>query len=107
MLSLIVYETLDLVTGVVWWITKNTGKGMYHGVSYIMYGNTTTEVDTNDLRLLTNQITELKMEILNMQQDKLNIREDNNYIIIDSKERYYSNIIDTVNDNPPKYSSIE
>lgn len=41
-------SVLDVSAGVLWWVTKNTMSGVYHGASYLYYGNSENTKDENN-----------------------------------------------------------
>jgi len=65
MASLLVSTSLDVVTGVAWWAIKTTSKGIYYGFSYMFYGPEPekTEIEMGDLKLLTEEIKNLREEV--------------------------------------------
>ena len=67
-------SALDVTTGVLWWITKNTVYGVSSGASYLYYGRTeNTETSDNEtkideklnseIEILTKSISELNEQI--------------------------------------------
>ena len=50
-----------------WWITKTSGKGIYYGYSYLMYGSEEekTEIEMTDIKELTAEIRRLRNEVRN------------------------------------------
>ena len=63
-------SVLDVSTGALWWVTKNTVSGVYHGFSYLYYGNPEDEKDTEkdeklnkEIEILTKSINDLNDQI--------------------------------------------
>lgn len=64
-LSLIVYSALEITSTAAWWVVKNTGIGVWNGVSYIIYGpaEEVVSVNSSDLRALTHEVQRLNEEV--------------------------------------------
>jgi hypothetical protein len=64
-LSLIVYSALEITSTAAWWVVKNTGIGVWNGVSYIIYGppEEIIPVKSNDLKALTFEVQRLNEEV--------------------------------------------
>ena len=62
-------SVLDISAGVLWWVTTNTVSGVYHGFSYLYYGNPDDEKDEKDeklnkeIEILTKSINDLNDQI--------------------------------------------
>jgi len=63
MLFYLTNSALDISSGILWWITKQTCYGVYSGGKYIIYGSTKEDTKTKDINL---QIKELQNQIINL-----------------------------------------
>lgn len=91
MVSLLVNYSLDVVMGVAWWVTKTSGKGIYYGYSYLMYGSEEekTEIEMTDIKELTAEIRRLRNEVSELKDEKISKE-----IILDEDSDESYNIID-------------
>lgn len=65
MASLVTSTFLDITFGALWWVTKETTKGIYYGTKYLFFGpeEKIIEVKETDIRDLVNELEQLRSEI--------------------------------------------
>ena len=88
MASILTSTFLDVTFGALWWITKETTKGIYYGTKYIFFGSdqSVIEVKEIDIKDLFNEIEKLRSEVKEMKNKNSN--EENNYNYNDSDNNY-------------------
>ena len=64
-------SALDITTGVLWWVTKNTVSGVYSGVSYL-YGNNDNGNNDNGNTHKNDEKLRKQIEILSKSVNEIN-----------------------------------
>mgnify|MGYP000023276257 CR=1 FL=1 len=68
--------TLDITSGVLWWVFKNTTYGIYSGTKYMMYGceeetETEKEEDKKETdKILLEELKQIKTELKQIKENR-------------------------------------
>jgi len=69
---------LDIASGVLWWITKNTLMGVYYGGKYMIYGSTPAPTHVSAYAALPGGVdTNSLQKQISVLNDKLNMISQN------------------------------
>jgi hypothetical protein len=65
--------TLDITSGVLWWVFKNTTYGIYSGTKYMIYGSEETEKDEDKKetdKILLEELKQIKTELKQIKENR-------------------------------------